>query len=292
MTREGNSFPARLQRRAQHSTVGMIEILHLGSFALYGFAGTLLGISLAREAGKLPRVATALVAAGLLVHAVALAEFIGRWDQLPLAGLGPALSTLAFLIGLGSLVAVTLGHASTVGLVLVPVVFVLTGVAALVGVSPSGDPLSFQGVWFALHVVFAFVGYAGLTIAFAAGLMYLLQFRELKSKHFGAVFRFFPPLDTLDRLGRQGLLVGFPSLTIAVLLGWAWSANYMASSPDSPKLVWVVASWVVLLGALVARAGQGRRGERGAIASVVGFVLVVLLYVILRAQLDHQGAFL
>ncbi len=270
----------------------MIGILHLGSFALYGFAGTLLGISLAREAGKLPRLATALVAVGLVVHAIALADFVDRWDQLPLAGLGPALSTLAFLIALGSLVAATLGHASTVGLVLVPVVFVLTGVAAAVGVAPAGDPFSFRGVWFALHVVFAFVGYAGLTIAFAAGLMYLLQFRELKSKHFGAIFRFFPPLDTLDRLGRQGLLVGFPALTLAVLLGWAWSTNYEVTGPASQKLAWVVASWMVLLGALVARAGQGRRGERGAIASVVGFVLVVVLYVILRAQLDHQGTFL
>lgn len=271
----------------------MIGTLHFGSFALYGIAGTLLGISLAREAGRLPAVATGLVAAGIVVHAFALIDYVSVWNQLPLVGLGPALSTLALLIAVGCLVAATLGHAATVGIVLVPVVVVLTGVAALVGVSPATEPLTFRGVGFALHVLFALVGYTGLTVAFAAGLMYLLQFRELKSKHFGAIFRFFPPLDTLDRLGRRGLLVGFPSLTVAVALGWAWTSGPNGSAaPGSPKLAWVVLSWVVLLAALVARSGQGRKGERGALASVVGFVVVVVLYVILRAQVIQGGTFL
>src|SRR5690606_6513296 len=143
-----------------------------------------------------------------------------------LVGLGPSLSTLSLLVGLGAVTASTLGHARTVGLVLVPVVAALQGVGLGMGIVPTGEPLAFRGVWFALHVLFAFVGYAGLTVAFAAGLMYLLQFRELKSKHFGAIFRFFPPLDTLDRLGRQGLLVGFPFLTLAVVVSWAWTARF------------------------------------------------------------------
>lgn len=273
----------------------MIGALHVGSFALYGVAGALLGVSLAREARRLPTVASVVVALGLLVHAVALVDYASRWDQLPLVGLGPSLSTLAFLIGLGCLMAATLGHAATVGIVLVPVVALLTGVAVLVGISPAGEPLTFRGVWFVLHVVFAFVGLAGLTVSFAAGLMYLLQFRELKSKHFGAIFRFFPPLDTLDRLGRQGLLVGFPFLTLALVLAWAWTASFSGSGsavPGGPKLAWVIASWGVLLGALLARAGAGRKQERGALASVIGFVLVVVLYMVLRAQASPLGTFL
>ena len=118
---------------------------------------------------------------------------------------------------------------------------------------------------------FAFVGYAGLTVAFAAGLMYLLQFRELKSKHFGAIFRFFPPLETLDRLGRRGLLVGFPFLTLAVLVGWAWTARFHGvvapgsrSSSGCSSPGW--SSWRAIL----ARLGGGRRGHRGALASVIG----------------------
>jgi HemX protein len=271
----------------------MIGALHILSFGLYGGASALLGISLARESRRMPAVATAIIAMGVVVHAIALGDYASTWDELPLVGLGPSLSTLAFLTGLACLMAATLGHASTVGIVLAPVVALLTGVAMIVGVAPTGEPMAFQGAWFALHVVFAFVGYAGLIIAFAAGLMYLLQFRELKSKHFGAIFRFFPPLETLDRLGKQGLMIGFPFLTLALLLGWAWTANFQGSpSPGNPKLVWVVASWVILLSALLARAGQGRRGERGALASVIGFVVIVVLYVLLRTQAAQQGLFL
>ncbi|MEX2582156.1 MAG: cytochrome c biogenesis protein CcsA [Gemmatimonadota bacterium] len=269
----------------------MIGILHIGSFALYGIAGALLGVSLAREVRRLTVFASFVVAIGLVTHAVGLADYASRWSQLPLVGLGPSLSTIAFLIGLGFLMAATLGHASTLGIVLVPIMAVITAVATVVGIAPGQEATTFRAGWFFLHIIFAFVGLAGLAIAFAAGLMYLLQFRELKSKHFGAIFRFFPPLETLDRLGRQGLLVGFPFLTLALVLGWAWTVSFDVL-PGSLKLTWVVLLWVVFLSALLARLGAGQKAERGALASVIGFVVVVILYVVIRAQAAQQGVFL
>lgn len=269
----------------------MIGILHLGSVTLYGIAGALLGFSLAREARRIPAIACAVVALGLLVHAAALAEYTSQWSQLPLEGLGPSLSTLAFLTGVGLLISATLGHAETVGLILVPVIVILTGIALAVGLVPSGQTLD----WFVLHVAFAFIGLVGLTVAFAAGLMYLIQFRELKGKRFGAVFRFFPPLDTLDRLGHGGLLLGFPFLTLALMLGLAWMASPVGPAMPNPapaKLVWAFMSWAVLLAAIVARAGGGRRGERGALVSVVGFMIVVAMYLVVRAGASQQGVFL
>jgi ABC-type uncharacterized transport system permease subunit len=269
----------------------MIGFLHFGSVTLYGIAGALLGFSLAREARRIPAIAVAVVALGLLVHGVALAEYTSRWAQLPLEGLGPSLSTLAFLTGVGLLIAATLGHASTVGLVLVPVIAILTGIAAVVGLVPSGQSLD----WFVLHVFFAFIGLVGLTIAFASGLMYLIQFRELKGKRFGAVFRFFPPLENLDRLGQRGLILGFPFLTFSLMLGLAWMISPTGPEMPSPapaKLVWAIMSWAVLLAAIAARAGGGRRGERGALVSVVGFLIVVTVYLVARMGASQQGVFL
>ena len=271
----------------------MIQWLHLATLLLDGIAAVLMGISFARNDRRLLLIASSSLAIGLAMHAWALSNWVTVWGQLPLVGLGPSLSTLAFLVGIGTLVASTLGHARTVGLVLIPWVAALVGVAAAVGVRPTGEERIYQSVWFVLHVVFAFVGYAGLTVAFAAGLMYLLQFRELKSKHFGAIFRFFPPLETLDRLGRVGLIAGFPFLTLALLVGWAWSTRFQGvTAPENPKLAWVIVSWFVFVGALAARLGGGRRGQRGALASVLGFVVVVVVYLVLRVQSTHGGAFL
>lgn len=267
--------------------------LHLLALALYAVAAVILAISFARDERRLPAVARGILAGALVVHAWALVQYSFVWDELPLVGLGPSLSSLGLLVGLGTLIASTFGHATTVGLVLVPLVTALMGVAALVGVEPTGEAPTFRGGWFMLHVVFAFVGYVGLTVAFAAGLMYLLQFRELKSKRFGAIFHFFPPLETLDRLGRRGLLIGFPFLTIALLVGWAWTTRFDATvAPGNPKLLWVILSWVVFLVALLARVGNGARSQRGALASVLGFILVVIIYVVLRVQGSHGGAFL
>jgi ABC-type uncharacterized transport system permease subunit len=271
----------------------MIAGLHLAALLLYGIAAVLMGISFARGGRRLPTVASGVLGCGLVVHTWALALFTGHWSELPLVGLGPSLSTLAYLVGLGTLIASTLGQALGLGLVLIPVMALLVGAAAGIGLVPVGEPVAFRGIWFALHVVSAFIGYAGLIVAFAAGLMYLLQFRELKSKHFGAIFRFFPPLDTLDRLGRQGLLVGFPFLTLAMLVGWAWTARFEGvPHMEGGKLAWVFISWAVFVAALLARTGPGRRGERGALASVIGFLVVVVFYVVLRAQMSGGGSFL
>jgi HemX protein len=271
----------------------MVEILHAAALVMYALAAAMFVMSLLRGHERLPGVGTALLVAGLVIHAAALAAFLARWGELPLVGLGPSLSSLAFLISIGSLIVATVGRVGPLGLVMVPVVAVVQGAALLVGLRPGGETMTFSGVWFVLHVLLAFVGYAALTMAFAAGLMYLLQFRQLKGKRFGAIFRFFPPLDTLDRIGRRALIVGFPALTLALLLGAAWIRSFPEpASPGNSHILWGVLSWAVFAAALLARAGSGRKGHRGALASVVGFVVVVLAFLLLRAYSPQSGAFL
>lgn len=271
----------------------MIPLLHAVALTLYLGAATLLATSLAREDTRLPPIANLVTAAALVVHAAALVSYWMLWGELPLVGLGPSLSVLALLVGLGSVGVATLGRTGPLGLVLVPLVAGLVGIALAVGMEPSGEPMAFRGVWFTLHVLLALIAYAGLTVAFASGLMYLLQFRELKSKRFGAVFRFFPPLDTLDRTGRVALIVGLPSLTLALGVGWAWAERFQYPLVAvNPQILWGVLTWILLAGALLARAGGGRQGYRGAMASVVAFVVVVMAYLALRAGAPEAGRFL
>jgi HemX protein len=269
----------------------MTSGLHLAALGLYALAAALLGVSLARSARRLPAAATGCLALAVAAHAGALGAFRAEHGEWPLVGLGPSLSVLALLVAVGSLLLATLGRTGPLGLVLVPVAAALAAVAEVAGLRPTAQEMAFRGPWFVLHVVMAMIGYAGLTVAFAAGLMYLLQFRELKGKRFGAVFRFFPPLDTLDRIGRRALLVGLPFLTVALVLGWAWAERFgPAMDAGNPKVVWGVITWCVFVAALAARTGRDSPGaRRGAVASVVGFAVVVMAYVLLRAA-EHAGA--
>lgn len=272
----------------------LTQVLHVVALAFYALAAALLGVSLARSARRLPGAATVCLAGGVVAHAAALVSFSSTYGELPLVGLGPSLSVLALLVALGSLLLATIGRTGPLGLVLVPVAAALAGVGEVAGLRPDVQEAVYRGPWFVFHVVLAMVGYAGLTVAFAAGLMYLLQFRQLKGKRFGAVFRFFPPLDTLDRVGRRALIAGLPSLTVALLLGWAWAERFgMAMGARNPKIIWGVITWIVFVAALVARGrDEAAQARRGALVSVVGFVVVVAAYVLLRASENSAAGFL
>lgn len=244
--------------------------------------------------GREATVAFVLAAAGVAVHGVGLVLFTVRFGELPLAGLAPSLSTLSLLMGLGLMGTLALGEATRVGIVLVPVMALLEGAAAVLGVSPRpGPPLDFQGAWFSLHVTLSFAGYVGMAVAFAAGLLYLIQFHELKGKRLGRLFRFLPPLATLNRLVKVGLVSGLVSLGLGLALGWAWTVRFRGSlEVGDPKVLWGGFSWIVLVSALVARLGSGRKEHRGALAAVTGFAVVVAVYLTLRLVAGAGGFFL
>ncbi len=268
----------------------MTVSLHLAALVAYSAATALLFVSLVRTSVRLPDYATGIVALGLALHLGGLASYATDFGELPLQGLGPVLSSLALLIAGGSVVFAVLSRTGPLGIVLTPVAALAVAAALLTGLRPGDEATG--GFWFVLHVVLSTVGYAALTVAFAAGLMYLLQFRQLKDKHFGAVFRFFPPLQTLDRIGGTSLWTGFAALSAGLLLGATVAGAGDPAAVGNPHLLWGVLTWLVFGGALLARAGRGRAGFRGALASVVGFVIVVFAYLLLRTQFSGGGVFL
>ena len=271
----------------------MIILLHVLALLLYGAgAGIQIG-SLARGQRMVPRLGPALLCSAVLVHAVALGAFVAAYHELPLVGLAPSLSTLAFLIGAFLVALTSFREARPVGIVLLPLVVILLALALVLHIRPAGHLLAFRGAWLVIHVVLAFIGYVGLAVAFAAGLLYLLQFRELKGKRFGRLFRFFPPLATLDRLGRLGLQVGFPALTMSLIAGWAWTVRFEHTFAFTmPQVIWGMITWVIFVAAMLAGRSGPTRARRSALASVVGFAVVVAAYVILRVAITGGRLFL
>ncbi len=243
--------------------------------------------------GRGPMIAFGLAAAGVAVHAVALARFTVDYGQLPLTGLAPSLSTVALTIGIGLVATLGLGEGRRVGIVLVPVVILLQAVAVSLGLEPGTESLDWEGPWFAFHVTLAFVGLGGLAVAFASGLLYLVQLHELNTKRMGRLFQFTPPLATLDRLVRTGLVVGFITFTLSLALGWLWTISFRESFDlSNPKVVWAIMSCLIFVAALGVRIGGGVKERRSALAAVVGFSFIVVSYVGLRLVSGQGGFFL
>jgi ABC-type uncharacterized transport system permease subunit len=236
-------------------------------------------------------IAFGLAAAGVAVHAIALARFTAEYGQLPLNGLAPSLSTVALIVGVGLVATLGLGEGRRVGIVLVPVVILLEVVAVSLGIEPAPVSLDFEGPWFVFHVTLAFIGLGGLAVAFASGLLYLVQLHELNTKRMGRLFQFTPPLATLDRLVRIGLVVGFITFTLGLVLGWLWTLNVRESFDlSNPKVLWAIMSCLIFIAALGVRVGGGVKERRSALASVLGFSLIVISYLGLRL-LSSQGGF-
>jgi ABC-type transport system involved in cytochrome c biogenesis permease subunit len=271
----------------------MIGFFHGFALGSYLVACVAVVRSLASGRTDVPRMTLPVITAGVLAHLIGLTAYTSRYGELPLVGLGPSLSTLAALIGVALISAALLREVRPVALVLLPIMGLLITVGLLIGIVPSGAELEFRGIWFIAHVVFAFFSYASLALAFAAGLLYLLQFRALKGKNFGRTFRFFPSLDTLDRLGRGALLTGWPSLTLALVLGWAWTVRFLQSlATENPQVIWGVLTWLVFATAIGARLGGAGGERRGALVSVFGFVVVVIFYFVLRLAMAGGRVFL
>ena len=238
-------------------------------------------------------IAFVLAAAGVAAHALALARFTAEYGQLPLNGLAPSLSTVALIVGIGLVATLGLGEGRRVGIVLVPVVIILEAVAVSLGIVPGPELLDFQGAWFAFHVTLAFAGLGGLAVAFASGLLYLVQLHELNTKRMGRLFQFTPPLLTLDRLGRTGLVAGFITFTLALVLGWLWTISFRQSFDlSNPKVWWAIMCCLIFAAALGVRAGGGVKERRSALASVVGFSFIVVSYLGLRLVSSQGGFFL
>jgi HemX protein len=272
----------------------IVTIVIATALVLYLGVSALLAASFAGGRVPAPRAGAVLTAGAVLLHGVGLAVFTATHAELPLVGLAPSLCTLAFLIAIFLIASTIASESRSVGLVLVPLIAVLLAIALLLGIEPTGQPLAFRGVWFTLHVVLAFIGYAGLAIAFGAGVLYLLQFRELKDKRLGRVFRFFPSLPVLDTLGRRGVAIGFPALTLALVLGWAWTVRFQRSlATENPQVIWGIITWITFVVLLAVRFSRRPGTERrAAFANMLGFVFVVMCYVLLRIFMAGEQVFL
>ncbi len=239
------------------------------------------------------RVASAALTAGVLLHLVGVALYTVRYGELPLVGLGPSLATLSLLIALALLGLEFLSSVQALGLVLAPITFLVLASATLAGIEPAGSVTTFRGTWLALHISLSFIGYAGWVVAAAAAFMYLLQFRELKHKRLGSVFRFFPALEILDQLNRRSMIAGFAALSLGILLGVAWSVRFEPGSFwGSFKVVWGLISWALMLAALSMRFGERRSSRQAAFWSVTMFGLVFLTYLVLKLMGPQARFFL
>jgi ABC-type uncharacterized transport system permease subunit len=250
----------------------------------------LLRLSGSRPAGLATQWA-GLVAAAF--HFAGLVAYTAQQSVLPLEGLAPALSSLAFLSGLLTVGVVWLTGEVSILLLGLPLVMGPLGIALVAGFDAPTAQMGGHGGWFLLHTALSLLGIAFLGVSCVAAALYLLQHRELKQRRFGVIFQFVPPLEQLDRLNHLALVIGFPSLTLGILLALASTVGGGQGVELSLVHVgWGALSWTLLGLIAILRVFGRLRGRRAALASAGAFGVVAVSYLVLLAWGGEGARFL
>jgi ABC-type uncharacterized transport system permease subunit len=237
-------------------------------------------VALTRASEILSKVALHAAYLGMVFHLVSLTEAVVQSGQLVSASIHNSESLLAFLIMAVFMLAYLVYKTTSPGIVIFPLVFLLTFVAATGQQRLVFTSLAVRRGWLAVHILMIFTGYAALFLSFGASVLYLLQERALKSKTATGMFSRLPSLQMIDDIGYKSLMLGFPFMTLGLIAGSvvAESAYGRVDFLD-PKILLSVLMWAVYLLMVFMRLNAGWRGRRAAMLASAAFVAAIVAWI-------------
>src|SRR5246127_1316972 len=229
-------------------------------------------VALTRTSDLFSRIALHAASLGLVFHFVSLTELFLS-GQVVWASVHNGESLLAFLSMSFFMLIYAIYQTTSPGVVVFPVVFFLTFVAAV----DEQPVLLTQFVqhkgWLIAHIILIFTGYAALVLSFGASLIYLVQERRLKAKKPSSLISFLPALEVIDQIGYRSLLLGFPFMTLGLITGSIVAmSTYGRVDFLDPKILLSVLMWVVYMIMVFTRWNSGWRGRRAAFLASFAFV--------------------
>lgn len=217
--------------------------------------------------------------AGFALHTASLSQ---RWTEaghFPAVGLHDGASLLAWTLVLVFLATYSRIRVEALGLAVHPAAFGLVLVANLAPAVETGDPI-LKSLFLPIHATLAFFGYAALFVAFAMGVLYLIQERELKARSPRTFYYLVPSLERCDTISGRSVLVGFGFLTLAIATGLLWSHSARGRYWTWDAKEWsALTAWVLYVTLIAARRRAGWGGRRAALLGIAGFAAVVVIFV-------------
>jgi cytochrome c-type biogenesis protein CcsB len=258
----------------------------------YFIATVLFLIDVIARQGKTAKAARWVLVGGFLAHCAALVALYLEVGYPPVTNLHESLSFFAWAL-IGIFLLFDLRYRMTVlGAFVCPLglVMMILGSAVPKGVQEVNPAL--DSWWFPVHVSLAFLGNAVFTVAFVAGVMYLLQERMVKSKKFSALFYRLPSLETLDNLNYRCLTFGFPLMTMGIISGAVWANSAWGGYWRwDPKETWALITWFLYAALLHGRLNVGWRGRRAAIFAILGFASLLFTFLGVNLLLSGEHSF-
>jgi cytochrome c-type biogenesis protein CcsB len=226
-------------------------------------------------------IASAALWAAFLGFGAHFIYFSLRWSEsgrIPVTNFFEAISAFGMGIILVFLIMELRYRIPALGAFMLPLVLLLMAPAAITSREIAGLNPILKSVWLGIHTSLALLGDAAFAFAFIVSVMYLLQERQLKHKHLGAIFHRLPPLDVMDTISYRALSFGWPLVTLGMITGSIWAESAWGSYWSwQPKETASLLVWLLYLALLHLRT-IGWRGRKMAWLSIAGFVFVLVSF--------------
>jgi HemX protein len=161
---------------------------------------------------------------------------------------------------------------SLMGAFTAPLVFGLQTFALLAPIDRLHPMRLAPSPWLELHASVSLIAYGSFALACVAGLMYLLQERQLKTRELNSMFYHFPPLTDLFAAITRLLWLGFGLLTLGI------AAGFFTGQPlPYVKVGWSLGVWIFYAAILLARHLGTTAPRRIAALCVVAFSAALTL---------------
>jgi cytochrome c-type biogenesis protein CcsB len=163
-------------------------------------------------------------------------------------------------------------HLRTIGLVALPMALLLLLYATTI--PSTAEPLvpALQNnLLLTVHVAVAIVAYGTFTVAFGAAVLFLVQPAEGR--------RGLPKPQVLDEISYRAVIVGYPFLTLVIILGAVWAEQAWGRYWGwDPKETASLVTWLIYGAYLHARVVRGWHGSRAAWLLMLGFGATLFTY--------------
>lgn len=137
---------------------------------------------------------------------------------------------------------------SLMGAFTAPLVFGLQTFALLAPIDQRHALQHSPSPWLEFHASISLIAYGAFALACVAGLMYLVQERQLKRRQLNSMFYHFPPLTDLFAAITRLLWLGFGLLTLGI------AAGFFTGQPlPYGKVAWSLGVWLFYAVILLAR---------------------------------------
>lgn len=222
-----------------------------------------------------------LTVLGWAVQTVYLANLARVDHRLPITTVFESLVALSWIFAAIALYLMArAAKPVAVGVFVLPVVLALIVCAALLPPSRRVEWGGSTVFWGSVHGIFLLLGAVSTCVAFAAGLMYLVQSNRLKHKRpprFGFAL---PSLEQSERVNREAITVAFPLLTFGLLIGIVLSLSRAGAAirGTDPKVLSGLAMWLVFAVLLNARYRPAWRGRSVVWLTIVAFAFLVFAW--------------